>query len=78
MCRRMETAISSYSQFYVRLEIQRMSTNLIIETTPPRRIVSVCSVNGVNFAIGYSSSELDSNGSIDPGVRKNKRPLGVW
>lgn len=48
------------------------------DATPPLRIVSAYSVNGVNFEIGYSMlSELLSNGFVERGVTKNKRPRGV-
>lgn len=52
-------------------------TYLIEEATPPRRIVSLCSVKARSFDRGYSRSTSSLNGSADRGVKKNVRPAGT-
>lgn len=52
--------------------------HLIVDATPPRRMMSLCSVNARSFAKGYSSSESSPYGSDGRGVRKNSRPAGVY
>lgn len=51
-------------------------TDLIVDTTPPRRIVSLCSVNTVIFASGYSRGPSEPSGLAGRGVTKNRRPGG--
>jgi len=47
-----------------------------VEATPPRRMVSLCSVNVTSLARGYSLVLLDFSGSVGRGVTKNVRPAG--
>jgi hypothetical protein len=47
-----------------------------VEATPPRRIVSLCSVNAIILARGYSLMLLGFKGSVGRGVTKNVRPAG--
>ncbi len=52
-------------------------TDLIVEATPPRLIVSLCSVKASNLDNGNSTSTSSPNGSDDLGVKKKPRPAGV-
>ena len=47
-----------------------------VEATPPRRMMSVCSVNATSLARGYSLVLLGFNGSVGLGVTKKVRPAG--
>lgn len=47
------------------------------DATPPRRIISACSVKAVNLEIGYSRFDVVDNTSAELGVTKNDRPAGV-
>jgi hypothetical protein len=49
-----------------------------VETTPPLRIVSLCSVNVTSFARGYSRSSFGRNTLAGRGVKKKLRPVGVY
>lgn len=51
-------------------------THLIVESTPPLLILSLCSVNTMTFANGYSRGESCCNGFEGNGVKKKFRP--VW
>ncbi len=48
----------------------------MVEATPPRRIVSSCSVNVIILAIGYSRRDVSGwRGLTGRGVQKNSRPI---
>jgi hypothetical protein len=51
------------------------STYLMAETTPPLLILSLCSVNTVSFANGYSGDESCRSGFEGNGVKKKFRPV---
>ena len=54
-------------------------SHFIVEATPPRRMVSGCSVNGSKLASAYSyfAESEEQVGKGRWGERKNLRPSGV-
>lgn len=53
------------------------NTHLIVDVTPPLRILSLCSVKGTILAKGYSRSLSVLRMSIGRGSRKKLRPAGA-
>jgi hypothetical protein len=53
-------------------------SHLIVEATPPLRIVSLCSVKDTILLRGYSNGELRSIELEGTGVKKKSRPAGDY
>ena len=49
--------------------------HLMVEPTPPLLILSLCSVNKINFANGYSRGDSSLSGFEGNGVKKKFRPV---
>jgi len=69
----MECAISTRVKAMIVPE-KEPPTHLMVEPTPPLRILSLCSVNKINFASGYSRGEFGCSGFEGNGVEKKFRP----
>ena len=67
------------AQFLLRLRDRvhgkPITTYLIVETTPPLLIVSLCSVKTITFASGYSRGESCCSGFEGNGVKKKLCPV---
>lgn len=68
-----ECTVSAKTVSQGQIDTIREYTHLIVDATPPLRIVFACSVKAVSFDSGYSIAEEDA--LLFLGVMKNARPI---
>jgi hypothetical protein len=76
LCKKCTIPVAKCVRVYTKRK-KGVNAHLMVEATPPRRMVSLCSVKGTILARGYSSALVESRKLVGLGWKKKVRPAGA-